>query len=38
MTTTLFKGDIDITLVSDDPHWYSIRDVLGTLNKDHTRY
>ena len=37
-TTTLFKGDIDITLVADDPHWYAIRDVLGTLNADHTRY
>lgn len=37
-TTTLFKGDITLNLVADDPHWYAIRDVLGTLNADHTRY
>ena len=33
--TTLFKGDISLTLVSDSPHWYSKMNVLGTLNGSH---
>lgn len=27
--TTLYKGDIQLTLVMDQPHWYSITNILG---------
>ena len=34
--TTLFRGEIDITFVMDEPHWYSKENLLG--KKDGTRY
>ena len=34
--TTLYKGDISLTLVSDQPHWYAIDNVLGI--KENGRY
>lgn len=34
--TTLFRGEIDITFVMDEPHWYSKENLLGI--KDGTRY
>lgn len=27
--TTLYKGDISLSLIMDDPHWYAINNVLG---------
>ena len=34
--TTLFRGEIDITFVMDEPHWYSKENLLG--KKDGARY
>ena len=28
-STTLYKGDITLELISDDPHWYAINNILG---------
>ena len=30
ITTTLYKGEITLTLVMDEPHWYAKDNVLGT--------
>lgn len=27
-STTVYKGDINITFIMDDPHWYSIKNIL----------
>ena len=29
VTTTLFKGDITLKLIMDEPHWYAIDNILG---------
>ena len=29
ITTTLYKGEIDLKLVMDEPHWYALDNVLG---------
>ena len=36
--TTLYKGEIDLSLVMDSPHWYSILNVLGKLNEHGDRF
>jgi hypothetical protein len=28
-STTLYKGEIILELISDDPHWYAINNILG---------
>lgn len=38
VTTTLYKGDIDITLVTDQPHWYSLTNILGKKDEERERY
>ena len=44
ITTTLYKGEITLTLVMDEPHWYAKDNVLGTKlieqtgNGQRTRY
>lgn len=32
--TTLYKGEITLNLVMDEPHWYSIQNILGTQRGD----
>ena len=29
ITTTLYKGDITLKLILDEPHWYGLRDIMG---------
>lgn len=38
--TTLYKGDINLTLVMDEPHWYAIQNILGrkVISNGTTRY
>lgn len=36
VTTTLYKGEITLKLVMDDPHWYAVDNILG--KKDGNRY
>lgn len=38
--TTLYKGDITLSLVMDEPHWYSIMNILGKKSDvgGHQRY
>ena len=31
-STTLYKGEIDISFVMDDPFWYSVKNILGEQN------
>jgi len=33
-STTLYKGDINISFVMDEPHWYAIVNILGIKNGD----
>ena len=33
--TTLYKGDIQLSLVMDQPHWYSLVNILGMKDGDH---
>ena len=35
--TTLYKGEIDLSLVMDSPHWYSVMNILGKIDGDHFR-
>ena len=32
--TTLYKGEITLELISDDPHWYAINNILGKKSGD----
>ena len=34
ISTTLYKGEITLKLVMDEPHWYSIQNILGRKNND----
>jgi len=38
--TTLYKGDISLSLVMDEPHWYGITNILGKKStvQDRERY
>lgn len=38
--TTLYKGDINLSLIMDQPHWYSLTNILGkkTEINGHSRY
>ena len=36
--TTLYRGDIELTLVSDEPFWYSKRNLLGEYSKEDNGY
>jgi hypothetical protein len=36
--TTLYKGEITLELVADDPHWYAITNVLGKKDEINHRY
>ena len=37
-STTLYKGDISLNLVMDDPHWYALTNILGQRDDTHNRY
>ena len=36
--TTLYKGDIILNLVMDDPHWYAKQNILGEKDEANNRY
>ena len=36
--TTLYKGEITVEFVMDEPHWYSIYNILGREDTAHNRY
>lgn len=36
--TTLYKGDIQLSLVMDSPHWYAIQNILGIEDRQLNRY
>ena len=36
--TTLYKGDIQLSLVMDSPHWYAIQNILGIEDRALNRY
>ena len=38
VTTTLYKGEINLKLVMDEPHWYAIDNILGIKNEETSRY
>ena len=38
-STTLYKGEIQLSLIMDEPHWYSIKNILGEkVTKDNREY
>ena len=36
--TTLYKGDITLTFVMDEPHWYAVQNLLGREDSELNRY
>ena len=36
--TTLYKGDIQLSLVMDEPHWYAVKNILGIIDEENNRY
>lgn len=38
MKTTLYKGDITLNFVMDEPHWYAIKNILGREDTSLNRY
>ena len=36
--TTLYKGEIELELIMDSPHWYSVVNLLGKLNEAKQKY
>lgn len=37
-STTLYKGSIHLSLIMDEPYWYSLKNILGVVNSTDNRY